>query len=220
VAELGLGDVVTFHGYVDEPTKHGLLAGAWVHLCPSVKEGWGLAVSEAGGHGVPTVGYRAAGGLRESVLDGRTGVLVDDLDELTAAVERLLAEPARRQEMGEAAARYAASLTWPASVDAFASAVAPALRGSAAVAVPEDLEGPGVGGAAALLERVVRVGDGRGPGDHRDAEHGTDGEGEQRSGERLHSWTSFPRGRRRTGTVDADVKIHNAEPTTAPAARA
>lgn len=222
VAELGLADAVTFHGYVDEPVKHGLLARAWVHLCPSVKEGWGLAVSEAGSHGVPTVGYRAAGGLRESVLDGRTGVLVDDLDELTAAVERLLGDPAGREGMGEAAERHAASLTWPASVDAFASTVLPTLRGSAAVAVPEDLEGRGVGvgGAAALLERVVRVGDGRGPGDRRDAEHGTDGECDQRSHERLHSLTRFPRGRRRAGTVDADLMIHNAEPSTAPAARA
>ena len=84
----------TSTGHVDEQAKHEELARAWVHLCPSVKEGWGLVVTEAGAHRVPTVGYRSAGGLRESVVDGRTGVLVDDLDEMTEAVDRLLADEA------------------------------------------------------------------------------------------------------------------------------
>src|SRR5699024_7580963 len=45
---------VVFHGHVDEATKHRILAGAAIHLMPSRKEGWGLAVSEAGQHAVPT----------------------------------------------------------------------------------------------------------------------------------------------------------------------
>jgi hypothetical protein len=216
VERLGVADVVDFHGYVDEETKHGLLAGAWVHLCPSVKEGWGLVVSEAGGHGVPTVGYRAAGGLRESVIDGVTGELVDDLDEMTAAVDRLLADPARREEMGEAAARYAASLTWPASIDAFRSVLLPALGESAAISVPEHVDGRG----GALFDGLVRIDDGRGPGDDRDAENGTDGEGDESTRERLHSLTRFPGRRRRRGTVDVHTMIHNADPTANPAARA
>jgi glycosyltransferase involved in cell wall biosynthesis len=217
VDRLGVADIVDFHGYVDEETKHELLAGAWVHLCPSVKEGWGLVVSEAGGHGVPTVGYRAAGGLRESVIDGVTGALVDDLDEMTAAVDRLLADPAAREEMGEAAERYAASLTWPASIDAFRSVLAPALAESAAVPVPEHVDGR-VG--TLLHDGLVRIDDGRGPGDDREAENGTDGEGDEGTRERLHSLTRFPGGRQRTRTVDARTVIHNADPTANPAARA
>jgi len=216
VERLGVADVVDFHGYVDERTKHELLAGAWVHLCPSVKEGWGLVVSEAGGHGVPTVGYRAAGGLRESVIDGVTGELVDDLDEMVAAVDRLLAGPAVRAEMGEAAARYAASLTWPASIDAFRSVLAPAL-GSAAVPVPEDVDGRV---RALLHDGLVGVDDGRGSGDDRDAENRADGESDERTRERLHSLTRFPGQRQRSGTVDARTVIHNADHTTDPAARA
>ena len=117
-----------FTGHVDEQTKHEELARAWVHLCPSVKEGWGLVVTEAGSHRVPTVGYRSAGGLRESVVDGRTGVLVDDLDEMTEAVDRLLADENRRLAMGEAAARHAAAFSWPASVRGFAAVLASAVR--------------------------------------------------------------------------------------------
>jgi hypothetical protein len=214
---LGLGDVVDFHGYVDEETKHQLLAGAWVHLCPSVKEGWGLVVSEAGGHRVPTVGYRSAGGLRESVIDGVTGVLVDDLEEMATAVDRLLADTAVRAEVGEAAARYAASLTWPASIDAFASVLAPALGRSGAVAVPQDVDGRG---GALLHDGLVRVDDGRGAGDDRHAEHRTGGEGDEHTRERLHSLTRFPGQRQRERTVDARPVIHNADPRTDPAARA
>ena len=68
----GRGDVV-FHGHVSEPYKHALLERAELHLLPSRKEGWGIAVIEAAQHGVPTIGYRGSSGLQESVDDGHTG---------------------------------------------------------------------------------------------------------------------------------------------------
>ena len=55
---------------------------SWVHVLPSRKEGWGLAVIEAAQHAVPTIGYRSSGGLTDSIVDGVTGVLVDDHAEL------------------------------------------------------------------------------------------------------------------------------------------
>jgi hypothetical protein len=187
-----------------------------------VKEGWGLVVSEAGQHGVPTVGYRSAGGLRESVLDGRTGLLVDDLGEFTAAVERLLADGALRREMGRAAARHAAAFTWPASVAAFAGVLAAAVREreklrSAAGAVVQDV---GDGLVALLDDAAVRIGD-RLDADDRDGSHGRSaGEAEQDAEERLHAGTRFRRGRRRSGTVDARKMIHNTAPPTVPRAQA
>ena len=60
---LGVSDAVTFHGHVDDVTKHEVLQRCWVHVLPSRKEGWGLAVTEAAQHGVPTIGYRSSGGL-------------------------------------------------------------------------------------------------------------------------------------------------------------
>ena len=102
-------------------------------------------------HGVPTVGYRSAGGLRESILDGRTGVLVDDLDEMTEAVDRLLADGPARRRMGEAAARHAAAYNWAASVRGFAGVLSAAVRGSAAGPVLQDVDRLLV----ALLDRVL-----------------------------------------------------------------
>ncbi len=68
---------MTLHGHVSEAEKHRLLAHAWVHALPSLKEGWGLVVVEAGVHGTPTVAFRGAGGPADSVRDGETGLLVD-----------------------------------------------------------------------------------------------------------------------------------------------
>ncbi|MFE3099944.1 glycosyltransferase family 4 protein [Nocardia tengchongensis] len=110
--ELGIADAVTFHGHVDEDEKHRLLARAWVHVLPSRKEGWGLAVIEAAQHGVPTVGYRSSRGLTDSVVDGVTGLLVDDTAQLTAAVGELLRDGEARTVLGEKARARAREFSW------------------------------------------------------------------------------------------------------------
>jgi glycosyltransferase involved in cell wall biosynthesis len=212
---LGVAELVEFHGFLDEQAKHEELARAWIQLCPSVKEGWGLVVTEAGGHQVPTVGYRSAGGLRESILDGGTGVLVDDLDELTEAVDRLLADGATRRRMGEAAARHAAGYSWAASVSGFAGVLSAAVRGSAAVAVLQDADRLVV----ALLDGV-RADSGLDADDRGDPERRPTAESDEHSDESLHSVTHFRRGRRRSVTVEVPVKIHNTAPATTPSAPA
>ncbi|WP_409369018.1 glycosyltransferase [Mycolicibacterium insubricum] len=89
-AALGIADAVTFHGHVDDVTKHELVQRAWVQVLPSRKEGWGLAVIEAAQHQVPTIGYRHAGGLTDSIVDGVTGLLVSDHRELVDSLADLL----------------------------------------------------------------------------------------------------------------------------------
>ncbi len=108
----GLDDRIHLHGYLDELAKHRLMSSSWVHVCPSLKEGWGLVVVEAGSHGVPTVAYRDAGGVTESVLDGTTGLLANDLDDLVARVGLLLRDDELRLRTGEAARRYAEGFRW------------------------------------------------------------------------------------------------------------
>ena len=108
----GVVDRVSFHGQVTEDYKHALLARAAVHLMPSRKEGWGLAVMEAAQHGVPTIGYRTAGGLRDSVVDGETGLLADSPAELTELTARLLADPALARRLGQAARKRAEGFSW------------------------------------------------------------------------------------------------------------
>jgi len=109
---LGVEDLVTFHGYVDEQRKHELLAAAWVQVLPSRKEGWGLTVIEAALHGVPTVAYRSSCGLTDSIVDGVTGLLVDTVDLLVDAVGELLADTEQRVVLGEKARTRAAEFSW------------------------------------------------------------------------------------------------------------
>lgn len=116
---LGVADAVCFTGHVDDVTKHRLLAEAWLHLMPSVKEGWGLVVVESAAHGTPTVAFASAGGPRESVVHGDTGLLVEDGAGFVEAVRTLLADDALRARMGQAARAYAARFSWAAAVQAF-----------------------------------------------------------------------------------------------------
>src|SRR4029450_11344575 len=98
-----------------------VLASSWVLAMPSLKEGWGLAVLEAAAAGTPTVAFRAAGGLRESVLHGATGLLADDLEEFTRHLVWVLLNRHLRERLGEAARAHAARFTWPQTVAAFAA---------------------------------------------------------------------------------------------------
>ena len=116
--QLSIADAVTFHGHVDDVTKHTVVQRCWVHLLPSAKEGWGLAVIEAAQHGVPTIGYRSSGGLTDSVVDGVTGVLVDSYDEMVDRFEQLLTDRVLRDELGAKAAARSREFSWPQSASA------------------------------------------------------------------------------------------------------
>jgi glycosyltransferase involved in cell wall biosynthesis len=119
-AQEGVTDLVTFTGFVDDTTKHRILSESQIHLMPSLKEGWGISVMEAASHGVPTVAYRSAGGVSESVLDGMTGLLVaDDQMAFTAAIRRLLMDDELRAELGEAAQLRAVTFTWEQTAKSF-----------------------------------------------------------------------------------------------------
>jgi glycosyltransferase involved in cell wall biosynthesis len=120
-ARLGISDAVTFHGHVDDATKHAVVQRSWVHVLSSRKEGWGLAVIEAAQHGVPTVGYRSSGGLTDSVIDGVTGVLVDDHDELVDQLQQLLADQVLREELGAKAQARSRDFSWQQSAAAMRS---------------------------------------------------------------------------------------------------
>src|SRR6266508_3371853 len=121
VARLGLEGAVELLGWLDEDAKQRVLASSWVLAMPSLKEGWGLAVLEAAASGTPTIAFRAAGGLRESVVHGSTGLLADDPDEFTRHLAWMLLNRHLRQRLGDAARAHAARFTWSQTVAGFAA---------------------------------------------------------------------------------------------------
>jgi glycosyltransferase involved in cell wall biosynthesis len=122
--------LVRFTGHLDDRHKHAELAGCWLMLLPSMKEGWGLAAMEAAEHGVPTVAYASAGGVRESIVGGVTGLLVpDDIDALTAAAGQLLTDRELRERLGAAACERSRGFTWDATASSFETVIVDAVSG-------------------------------------------------------------------------------------------
>ncbi|MFC7724508.1 glycosyltransferase family 4 protein [Nocardioides sp. GCM10028917] len=128
-AARGAGETVVFEGHVDERRKHEIYEQSWLLALPSLKEGWGLVIGEAGMHRTPTVAYAAAGGTRESIADGRSGLLVTDQDAFTAAIDRLLSDDAERGRLGEGANHMSHQFTWQHAQESFARVLEGALAG-------------------------------------------------------------------------------------------
>jgi glycosyltransferase involved in cell wall biosynthesis len=118
-AQLEIEDAVHFVGRASEEAKQELLAGVDVLVACAVREGWGLTVTEAARVGTPSVCYRIPG-LRDSVVDGRTGVLTEQHPlALAAAIRGLLAQPDRYETMRHNAWRHNAELSWERTAAAF-----------------------------------------------------------------------------------------------------
>jgi glycosyltransferase involved in cell wall biosynthesis len=129
VVEKGAQDLVVFEGHVDEERKHEIYERAWLLALPSIKEGWGLVVGEAGMHRTPTVAYRSAGGTRESVADGRSGRLVENHTGFTDTIGRLLEDPAERRRLGDGALEMSHAFSWGHAQRSFALVALAAMRG-------------------------------------------------------------------------------------------
>jgi glycosyltransferase involved in cell wall biosynthesis len=102
--DLGLGGRVLFTGARDDVPD--LLASFDVFAFPSLFEGLCLAVIEAQAAGVPVVAT-PVGGIRETVVDGETGLLVppESPGELADAILRVLDRPEEARRLADEARR-------------------------------------------------------------------------------------------------------------------
>ncbi len=112
------GDGVEFVGRVSDAHKNELLSEAWALIHPSMLEGWGLSVMEAAAHATPTIGYWVPG-IRDSVVDGQTGLLADTDEEFVANWVAAGTDLNLRSKLGEMALRRAGEFSWTATVDRF-----------------------------------------------------------------------------------------------------
>ena len=132
-ARLGLEEAITFHGFVSESQKLGLLRGACANVFPSPKEGWGITVVEAAACGTPSLASDSPG-LRDSVRHGETGYLVPHGDPaaLAGRMLELAGDPALVSRLGRAARCFAEGLTWERAASATADHLQDTITGSAA----------------------------------------------------------------------------------------
>ncbi|MGA8790136.1 MAG: glycosyltransferase family 4 protein [Paenarthrobacter sp.] len=117
VMDLGLDHAVTFHGYQPNDVRDRLLSRAWLTASTSASEGWGCSVIEAAAWGVPCLALRVPG-IRDSVVDGRTGWLVDTPQEFGVALVEALAamsEPDAALDVSVDCREWARCFTWDRS---------------------------------------------------------------------------------------------------------
>ncbi len=114
---LGITSSVRFHGRVSDRSREHLLGQAWLTVNPSVGEGWGLSVIEANACGTPAIAFRVPG-LRDAVVDGETGWLVEPETSLAPAIMRaltILADPVEGAEWTERALAWSRRFDWTGS---------------------------------------------------------------------------------------------------------
>ncbi|MBW2622770.1 MAG: glycosyltransferase [Deltaproteobacteria bacterium] len=106
VAELGLQDRVRMLGFVSSRELRALYQLAQVYISPSLEvaadvEGFGMSFIEAGLYATPVIAGRT-GGVLDAVAHGRSGFLVDPLDEveITDRLVQLLDDHGLRTRMG------------------------------------------------------------------------------------------------------------------------
>ncbi len=101
--------------------KVELMQSAWALVLPSVKEGWGMVVTEAAACGTPSI-VTDVTGLREAVRPGETGLVVSanpSAAELADAMVRLIEDEGMRNTLSLEAIKWAARFDWDRSFERF-----------------------------------------------------------------------------------------------------
>ena len=100
-------DRIVWRGQLSGDVTAAALAEADLYVWPGIDEAYGMAYLEAGAAALPSLAMRS-GGVASVVIDGETGLLVDDGDlaAYVAALARLIADGELRRRLGAAAHRF------------------------------------------------------------------------------------------------------------------
>lgn len=115
---LKLDNCVNFTGYVPKEEKKKILQNAWVVVNTSFKEGWGITNIEANACGTPVIASNSPG-LRDSVLDGKSGYLIGlgDTKILADKIIEVLKNDSLRERLSKNAVEWASRFTWDGAAD-------------------------------------------------------------------------------------------------------
>jgi glycosyltransferase involved in cell wall biosynthesis len=114
IRDHGAGSWIELPGFVDDEALLSLYRSAWVVASSSLREGWGMTVTEAGACGTPSVVTRI-GGHEDAVVDGQSGILADGTDQLVDGLRSVLRDDVLRRRLGLGALEHAGRLTWDAT---------------------------------------------------------------------------------------------------------
>ena len=111
IAELGATDYIRFAGRVSDEDLVDLYRQAWAVASSSVREGWGMTLTEAAACGTPAVATRIPGHV-DAIAEGQSGLLADDDAQITEHLVRLANDAALRDRLRTGALEHAGRFTW------------------------------------------------------------------------------------------------------------
>ena len=112
-----LGPAVRFLEYVDDPGLRYLYARARALLFPSLEEGWGFPIVEAMACGTPVL-CANFGSMKESSGGAGLDVDLNDLTQVTAAMERLWEDDVLCTQLAKKGSARVETLSWKACASA------------------------------------------------------------------------------------------------------
>jgi glycosyltransferase involved in cell wall biosynthesis len=114
---------IEFSGRVSTADKHRLMAESHLLLMTSVREGWGLVVTEANACGTPAIVYDVPG-LRDSVRNESTGLVVSPRPErLADAMIRLIYDHALYNRLAKEARIWSKTFSFDEAARLWAEAL-------------------------------------------------------------------------------------------------
>jgi glycosyltransferase involved in cell wall biosynthesis len=111
VAEADAGSWFTLPGRLPDAELLDTYRRAWVVASTSVREGWGMTLTEAAACGTPAVATRIAG-HEDAVVDGESGLLVASVPEMVEATDSIVDNPLLRRRLSLGAVRRAEQMSW------------------------------------------------------------------------------------------------------------
>jgi glycosyltransferase involved in cell wall biosynthesis len=123
-SRLQIDGAVEFCGRLDAAEKHRRMAEAHALLMASVREGWGLVVTEAAACRTPAIVYDVPG-LRDAVRHDQTGLVVPpNPASLATAMRRVIDDPALLARLGAAARAWSETFSYDRSAEVLREGIA------------------------------------------------------------------------------------------------
>lgn len=120
-----LDENVLFFTKTQKDQKVKMMQQAWALVFPSVKEGWGMTVTESAACGTLTIATDVTG-LKDSVVDGKTGILVPanvSPEELAKVMDRIIEDEKLRHGLSKNAFSYSQKFSWDKSYKTFSQII-------------------------------------------------------------------------------------------------
>jgi len=109
----------------EKDQKIKLMQQSWALLFPSVKEGWGMTVTECAACGTPAI-VTDVTGLRDSVKKDETGLVISknpSPKELTEAIIKIIKDKELKENLSQNAIEWAKNFSWEKSFEEFKNVI-------------------------------------------------------------------------------------------------